>query len=70
MRFIKFTPKQIEAKGKGTLDTFLVEKKRNFDTSFAIRQKKKGEPEIDQKLKFVLNNQGSFHNREKNTQLT
>lgn len=47
MRFIKFTPKQIEAKGKGTLDTFLVEKKRNFDTSFAIRQKKKGEPEID-----------------------
>lgn len=46
------------------MDTYLVDRKRNFDTSFALR-KKDSSIQIDEKIKFVLINQGSFHNKDK-----
>ncbi|CAD8156400.1 unnamed protein product [Paramecium octaurelia] len=66
VKSIKFTNNKIEAKGKGIIDTYLIEKKRNFEQSFSNKQKKSEMPHIDQKLKFVLNNeqqQNSFKNQ-------
>ncbi|CAD8160631.1 unnamed protein product [Paramecium pentaurelia] len=65
VKSIKFTTSKIEAKGKGIIETYLIEKKRNFEQSFNNKQKKSEMPHIDQKLKFVLNNQqqqNSFRN--------
>ncbi|CAD8071279.1 unnamed protein product [Paramecium primaurelia] len=66
VKSIKYTSSKIEAKGKGIIDTFLIEKKRNFEQSFNNKQKKSEMPHIDQKLKFVLNNQQQQQNSFRN----
>ncbi|CAD8074022.1 unnamed protein product [Paramecium sonneborni] len=70
VKSIKYTQNKIEAKGKGIIDTFLIEKKRNFEQSFNNKQKKTEMPHIDQKLKFVLNNQQQPQNSFRNPKQT